>query len=63
MLKVIHPLIKNRLSVNMRYSTVAELDPLEPVFRNVTYAGKKRKSLWAHSCEVLGSLTPVPSSA
>lgn len=40
MLKVIHPLIKTRLSVNMRYSTVAELDPLEPVFRNVTYAGK-----------------------
>lgn len=47
----------------MCYSTVAELDPLEHVFRNVTYAGKKRKSLWSHSCEVLGSLTPALSRA
>lgn len=55
MLKVIHRLIKTRLSVNMCYSTVAELDPLERVFRNVTYAGKKRKSLWACSFEMLSS--------
>lgn len=62
MLKVIHQLIKPRLSVNVCYLTVAELDPLECVFRNVTYAGKKR-SLWAHSREVLSSLTPALNSA